>query len=143
MVSSNKNKRTATPRLGPSKILRELVAEQTRLRKWQARHGREDSKHFGGLAATLASQPTKADIQEIKNLLVDEKGAVKFATKEDVAGILGFWNNVKLGAKIISGGSKWGYSALLVLITLAGAWALFSGGFKAVLIYLLSLITRT
>ena len=100
--------------------------------RWQDEHAQNDKRHFDDIAQLLKGQPTKEDFVKFQATI--EEGTKLLATKQDMAELLTVWNNIKIGAGFVSGGGKWAYRFILLLAALFGAWAVVTGGLKAMAI---------
>lgn len=108
-------------------------ADLRSLVQWTRDHERHDDGRFESGAKQMALLATKEDMQELKALLVDETGEVRFATKHDVSPVIELYNTLAMSGKIVSGGGKWFSRAVLVTASLIIAFGVISGGFKAFL----------
>lgn len=129
--ATKKKKRSTTT----AAAIRALVAEQ---REWRTEHEKEVNRRLGGMQTTILALPAKEDVLSIdrmmRDLLLDEEGKPKLATKQDVAPVIDFYNKLVLSAQITAGAGKWGSRAILAVAAILVALAVISGSLKAVII---------
>lgn len=112
------------------------------MQEWTSLHetvdnNREESnnRRFDEGAVQMQALATSEHLKELKDLLVDPvDGKPKFATAENVAPMLDFWNKAVLSARIVDGGGKWFYRAVVGIAGLLIAFGVISGGLKAFIV---------
>lgn len=97
----------------------------TQLQEDLKTHQLNDSMEFG------KASDQRTLIQE--SVVAIEKKLETLATKEDVRGVVQAYKSFMLAEKIITGGGKWSFRALVVIATLIGALIVILGGFKTAL----------
>lgn len=128
---------TKRKRRNPS-VLARAITEIGMLRQKQADDQNENERRMSSMHSTILGLPAKQDVTDLRNLIVDDHGNLKLATKEDVDQILTVFKNIKSAASIIGGTSSWFWRLLVGFAMLIAVLTFIFGGFKAAGAYLLT-----
>lgn len=98
---------------------------------------KEGERRLSEMHRTILGLAVKKDVTDLKNLIVDDRGALKLATKEDVDQILLVFKNIKTAATILSGTGSWAWRFLVGFAMFIAMILFISGHVKIAIGYLI------
>lgn len=110
------------------------------MKQWQIEHGKEDARNFVDIRRELTTTVKKADLEIVKQLLLNEKGELKLATKEDVAEVLEVFKNINNAASLMRKSGSLIWKVLFGLVTLVAMWNVLKGGLQDAFTFMRTMI---
>lgn len=118
--------------------LTKIVEEMGAMRQKQIDDQRENDRRLAGMRNDILGLPAKQDVTDLRNLIVDDNGELKLATKEDVGEVLNVFKNLKTAAGIIGGTGHWTWKILMGIAMLVAVLTFISSHAREAGTYLIN-----